>query len=106
MGHFGPRFINPAVSIGNNCYIGQGVTIGVEYRGQRCGSPTIGNKVWIGANSVIVGKISIGDNVLIAPGSFINFDVPDNSIVCTNTGKIIKHSYSAVDKYIDFETCL
>ena len=62
----------------------------------------IGNKVWIGTNSVIVGKITIGDNVLIAPNSFVNFDVPSNSIVIGNPGKIIP-STNATDKYINNE---
>lgn len=37
--------------------------------------------MWIGTNSTVVGKITIGDNVLIAPNSYINFDVPSNSLV-------------------------
>jgi serine O-acetyltransferase len=40
--------------------------------------------VWIGPNAVIVGKIKIGNNVLIAPNAYVNFDVPDNSIVIGN----------------------
>jgi serine O-acetyltransferase len=37
------------------------------------GCPTINDNVWIGTNSVIVGKITIGTDVLIAPNSFVNF---------------------------------
>ena len=81
--------INSSAKIGKNCNINQGVTIGAENRGNRKGVPTIGNDVWIGANSVIVGKINIGNNVLIAPLTYVNFDVPDNSIVIGNPGRII-----------------
>lgn len=63
------------------------------------GSPIIGNCVWIGANTSIVGNVKIGDNVMIAPGSFINFDVPSNSIVFGNPG-IIKESINATNGYI------
>ncbi len=87
------------VVIGNNVTLSKGCVLGREYRGQRKGVPTIGNKVWIGTNSVIVGKITIGDNVLIAPNAFVNCDVPSNSIVIGNPA-IIKHSDHATERYI------
>ena len=68
--------------------ISTGVVIGRVNTGKKEGCPTIGNEVWIGANSVIVGKIKIGNNVLIAPNAYVNFDVPDNSIVIGNPGVI------------------
>lgn len=43
-----------------------------ENRGVRQGTPVIGDCVWIGVNATIVGKIIIGDNVLIAPNSYAN----------------------------------
>lgn len=52
------------------------------------------------ANSVIIGNCHIGNNVLIAPGAFINFDVPDNFIVIGNPGKIIQRDTSPTEKYI------
>lgn len=62
------------------------------------GVPTIGNEVWIGPNAVIVGGgITIGNNVLIAANSY--FNVPSNSIVIGNPGKIIP-STRATDVYI------
>ena len=40
--------------------------------------------MWIGTNAVIVGGIEIGDDVLIAPGAFVNVDVPSGSTVIGN----------------------
>lgn len=100
LGHLGPRFINSDVSIGSNCNINQNVTIGQENRGTRKGIPTIGNNVWLGANCVVVGKIIIGDNVLIAPNSFVNFDVPDNSIVIGNPAHVVPKE-NATESYIN-----
>ena len=97
--HFGRIVINHNVNIGCNCTICPGVLIGQEERGGRKGNPTIGNNVFIGTNATIVGKIMIGNDVLIAPNSFINFDVPDSSIVIGNPGKIIKKE-NAADGYI------
>lgn len=100
IGHAMGIIINPETVIGKNVNIAQGVTIGQENRGKRKGTPTIGNKVWIGANAVIVGKISIGDDVLIAPNAYVNFDVPSHSIVLGNPAKII-HKENATQEYIN-----
>lgn len=88
IGHFGALGINPDAKIGRNCNIDYGVTIGQVNTGKHKGCPVIGDKVWIGSNAVIVGKIQIGSNVLIAPNAFVNFDVPDNSVVIGNPGQI------------------
>ena len=90
IGHFGTIVINQNSETGKNCNITHNVTIGRTNRGKLKGSPVIGDEVWIGTGSVIVGKIIIGNNVLIAPNSFVNFDVPNNSIVIGNPGKIIR----------------
>ena len=60
---------------------------------------TIGNKWSKGKN--LSGPPHIGNNVMIAPNSFVNFDVPDNSVVIGNPG-VIHHSDHAVDAYIGF----
>lgn len=91
--------INNGTKIGKNCNIHKGVTIGQENRGIRKGCPTIGDCVWIGINATIVGNIKIGNNVLIAPNSYVNCDVPNNSIVFGNPC-IIKPSKDATKDYI------
>ena len=92
--------INPKTVIGENCNIHKGVTIGQENRGSRKGTPIIGNKVWIGINAVIVDNIEIGDDVLIAPNSYVNCDVPSHSVVFGNPC-IIKHKENATEDYIN-----
>lgn len=42
---------------------------------------TIGNNVFIGANSVIVKPVTIGNNVVIAAGSIVTKDIPSNCLV-------------------------
>ncbi len=97
--HIGGIVINPEAELKENITILNGVLIGAQNRGEKKGSPMIGNYVWIGTNAVIVGSIHIGNNVLIAPGAYVNFDVPDDSIVIGNPGKIIKKE-NATDGYI------
>ena len=61
--------------------------------------PTIGNEVWIGVNVTIVGKVSIGDDELIAPNTFVNCDIPSHSVVFGNPC-IIKHRDNETKGYI------
>ena len=97
--HCGDIAVNNEAVIGKNCTMYQGVTVGMEFRGERRGNPTIGNNVWIGSNACVVGNITIGDDVLIAPLSFVNFNVPSHSIVIGNPAKII-HREHATAGYI------
>ncbi|MGE8555226.1 MAG: serine acetyltransferase [Chryseobacterium jejuense] len=100
LGHWGTLVINPKAKIGKNCNIAQGVTIGQQNRGKNEGYPVIGDEVWIGPNAVIVGSVNIGNNVLIAPNAYVNFDVPENSMVMGNPGKIYE-AENATQGYIN-----
>jgi len=94
LNHFGNIIINQGVIIGENCNVSQGVTLGNVSRGKLKGCPTIGDRVWIGANAVVVGKITIGNDVLIAPLSYVNFDIPANAVVMGNPARIINYNGS------------
>ena len=100
IGHSGRLIIHPEAKLGKNINVGTGVTIGYENRGERKGAPTIEGDCWIGTNSVVVGKINIGKDVMIAPLTFVNFDVPSHSIVIGNPAKII-HKENATKDYIE-----
>lgn len=50
----------------------------------------IGENVWIGSNSVIVGGVTIGDNAIIAAGSVVTKDVDANTVVGGVPAKFIK----------------
>lgn len=100
IGHPWGITINPKVVLGDNINIHKGVVIGQQNRGKKQGCPVIGNCVWIGINAAIVGKIKIGNDVLIAPNSYINCDIPDHSIVFGNPC-IIKHCDNATEGYIN-----
>lgn len=99
--HYGHIVVNPATVIGKNFNISQGVTIG-HAEGKNYGSPRIGDNVSIQANAVIVGGVTIGNDVFIAPNAFVNFDVPDGCIALGNPGQIIKKDKASA-KYIVFK---
>lgn len=90
--------INSGSRIGRNCTILKGVTIGNTKTG-KIGAPKIGDNVYIGPNSTIVGNVKIGDNVLISGNTFINFDVPNDSIVIGSPG-VIHRKEKASSPYI------
>lgn len=50
---------------------------------------SIGNNVYIGPNVIITKGISIGNYCVIAANSFINKNIPDNSIVMGQPGKVV-----------------
>lgn len=94
IGHFGGLVISPFATIGANVNVAQGVTIGATSRGSRRGAPVLEDQVWVGANAIIVGKVTIGREALIAPGAYVNFDVPAGAVVLGNPGKIVSNSGS------------
>ena len=76
--------INSNSVIGENAMLGRNVTIGKQNRGKYEGSPVIGDRVEIGDNAVIVGKIKIGNDVRIAADAYVNRDVPAGVTVSGN----------------------
>ena len=99
--HFGHVVVNPSATIGENFTISQGCLIGSAL-GKRQGVPVIGDRVYMSANAVIIGKVNIGNDVMIAPGALVNFDVPANSVVIGNPGQVIPRESSPTAKYIVF----
>jgi acetyltransferase-like isoleucine patch superfamily enzyme len=50
-------------------------------RYQRYAPVKIGNNVFVGVNAVILPGVTIGSNVVVAAGSVVTRDIPDNNIV-------------------------
>ena len=81
-------FVNSNSIIGVNATIWQGVTIGQTDYDK---FPVIGDNVYIGANAIIIGAVTIGNNVKIGAGTVVTKDVPSNCTVIGNPMKIIKN---------------
>lgn len=65
----------------------------------KIGRVTIGDNVFIGAESVILPGICIGNNVVIGANSTVTHNVPDNSVVAGCPARVI----STLDKYLEKE---
>lgn len=94
IGHFGGIIVNANVTIGTNCNISQGVTIGVSGTNENRGMPRIGNDVYVGANAVVAGKITIGNNVLIGACSLVTNSVLEGEVVIGVPAVVVSNSGS------------
>ena len=93
---------NSKIIIGDNVLIGPGVRmftgnhgtelkgIPMSYQERQEKDIVIGNDVWIGANSVILSGVIIHDGAVIAAGSSVTKEVPENAIVGGTPAKLIK----------------
>jgi acetyltransferase-like isoleucine patch superfamily enzyme len=50
----------------------------------------VGNNVWIGGGVTILSDVKIGNNVVIGAGSVVTKDIPDNVVITGNPARIIK----------------
>ena len=91
--HGDGTYVN-ATSVGKNCTIYQGVTIGV---GNNNIPPTIMDNVTIYTNAIIVGDITIGENTVIAAGAVVTKSPPPNSLVVGNPARIRRLGTEKVD---------
>lgn len=84
-----------SITIGDFTKIGNNVVIldhdhNYIETGFICENVEIGKNVWIGANSVILKGVCIGDSAVIAAGSVVNRNVESNSVVAGVPAKFIK----------------
>lgn len=66
------------------------ITRPIHVQGVSTAVITVKRATWIGANSVIVAGVTIGEHCIVAGGSVVTKDVPDFSVVAGNPAKIIK----------------
>ena len=57
----------------------------------------IGQDVWIGYGAIVLSGISIGPSTIIAAGAVVTKNVPPNSIIAGNPGKVIGQRFSEAD---------
>jgi serine O-acetyltransferase len=88
--------IGETTEIGDDVLIYQGVTLGGT--GKDCGKrhPTIGNSVVLGTGAKVLGNIRIGDRVKVGAGSVVVTSVPDDSTVVGVPGRIVRSRGEAV----------
>lgn len=94
IGHYGGIILPRHGRIGHNCSFAQNSTIGVAGTGENRGAPVIGNRVFVGAHSVVVGKITIGEDAMICAGSIVTRSVPARAVVMGNPARVVSYDGS------------
>ena len=57
---------------------------------------TIGNDVWMGHGSTILGGVTVGDGAVIGAKAVVGRDVPPYGIVAGNPGKVVRKRFTEV----------
>ena len=65
----------------------------------KIGRVTIGDNVFIGAESVILPGVIIGNNVIIGANSTVTHDIPDNSVAAGTPARLL----CSLDEYLEKE---
>ena len=74
--------------MGNYCIVNSGVIVGNKDSQENVA--TIGDYVELTIGSKVIGKVKIGNHVIVAPNSVVIKDIPDYSVVSGVPAKIIK----------------
>ncbi len=93
--------IGETAEIGNNVVMFHQVTLGG--RGFATGKrhPTVGDNVIIGAGAAVLGPVFLGDKSKIGAGTVVLNDVPADSVVVGNPGRVVKQSGFRVQKQLN-----
>ena len=83
-------WIGKGCKVGSNCTLRPGVVFG-----RKCVKPDpdtikVGNNCEFGVGSKIIGKVKIGDNVIVGANAVVTKDVPDNAVVVGIPAVVIK----------------
>lgn len=89
--------VSPGATIGRNCTLFHGVTLG---RGDRIGPdgsrlsgfPVLEDDVWVGPHAIVVGGIRVGKGCRILGGAFVSTDIPPYALVGGNPARVLKEN--------------
>lgn len=81
----GPLEIGPGTVIQPRVTIGMGVVDG--------GRPRIGERVWIGSDSIVYGAIVVGDGATVLPGSVVTKHIAPGAVVSGNPPRLIARGF-------------
>lgn len=91
---FGGIYINGDVKIGSNVNIAQMSMLGQTNRGDRTGSPTLGDRVFVGVGSSVIGHVHVGDGAVVGVNSVVTKDVERDCVVGGTPAKVLSREGS------------
>lgn len=91
------HFKDVSIRIGNHVAVGPEVSFfaaGHDYTGlslpDTAGNIEVGDYVWIGGRSVVLGGVKIGEGAVIGAGSVVTRDIPPYTVAAGVPAKVIK----------------
>ncbi len=78
------------VALSNEVYVMDTDSHGLEGKPARAGAVTIGRGTWVGARAIVLPGVTIGARVMVAAGSVVTNDVPDEVLVAGNPARVIR----------------
>lgn len=87
IGHAGGIVVHG--KLGAACSIGQGVTIGSRGAGRSDGYPELGDRVYLGAGAMVIGRVRVGDDVVVGANTVVVEDVPARCRVVSARARVL-----------------
>lgn len=78
--HQGGIVVHGASVIGDECIIRQNCTLGIRRMDRLDDAPVLGRSVHLGAGSVVLGRVHLGDGAQIGANAVVLIDVPAGAL--------------------------
>lgn len=89
IGHFGQIFIGGDTTIGENCNVSQGVTLGYAYRNGVWGVPHLGDRVYVAAGAKVIGPVRLASGTVVGANAVVTRDTEENAVVAGVPARVI-----------------
>jgi serine O-acetyltransferase len=100
IGHHGSVFVGPGVSIGRTCSIGQMALVAQAGPEGRRGTPSIGDRVFLGAGCKVLGGVTVQDGAAIGSNAVVLTDVPQNAVMVGVPARVVGYAGSRDHIYL------
>jgi len=97
--NFGCTFLAlGGITIEDDVFIGPHCVLATEYHPENPATRhslltkpiVVKRNAWLGANVTVLAGVTIGENAIVAAGSVVTKDVPDNMVVAGSPAKVIR----------------